>query len=105
MIHYLIHNEDGSIMQRGTCASEEEIPAIPGKRSEMVDATDPRGPGTAPEPTYREFRHMDYPPLGDQLDALWRLVQANDLAASDPAAKEMLDRVRAVKARFPKEAA
>ena len=42
---------------------------------------------------YRRLRASAYPPIGDQLDALWK---GGDVAA------EMLARVQAVKAQYPK---
>jgi hypothetical protein len=47
-----------------------------------------------PAPTYRELRAAEYPPIGDQLDALWK---------GGVAAEEMLATVMAVKAKYPKE--
>lgn len=45
------------------------------------------------EPTYAEKRAIEYPPIGDQLDALWK---GGDTAA------EMLAKVQAVKDKYPK---
>lgn len=42
---------------------------------------------------YRYARAMKYPPIGDQLDALWK---------GGEAAAEMLAKVQAVKAKYPK---
>ena len=42
---------------------------------------------------YKVDRAAEYPPIGDQLDALWK---GNDAAA------EMLAKVQAVKAKYPK---
>jgi hypothetical protein len=42
---------------------------------------------------YQRQRAPNYPPIGDQLDALWK---------GGDAAAEMLARVQAVKAQFPK---
>lgn len=42
---------------------------------------------------YRYARAMEYPPIGDQLDALWK---------GGEAAAEMLAKVQAVKAKYPK---
>ena len=42
---------------------------------------------------YQRQRALEYPPIGDQLDALWK---------GGDAAAEMLARVQAVKAQFPK---
>ena len=42
---------------------------------------------------YARKRALEYPPIGDQLDALWK---------GGDAAAEMLARVQAVKAKYPK---
>ncbi len=42
---------------------------------------------------YARKRALEYPPVGDQLDALWK---------GGDAAAEMLARVQAVKAKYPK---
>lgn len=42
---------------------------------------------------YRELRASEYPPIGDQLDALWK---------GGDAASEMLTRIQAVKSQYPK---
>ena len=43
--------------------------------------------------SYKAFRIDEYPPIGDQLDALWK---------GGEAAAEMLAKVQAVKAKYPK---
>ena len=42
---------------------------------------------------YQRQRAPEYPPIGDQLDALWK---------GGAAAEEMLAKVQAVKAKYPK---
>lgn len=42
---------------------------------------------------YQNQRQMEYPSIGDQLDALWK---------GGEAAEEMLAKVQAVKAKYPK---
>ena len=42
---------------------------------------------------YKQQRAQEYPPIGDQLDALWK---------GGDAAAEMLAKVQAVKTKFPK---
>jgi len=42
---------------------------------------------------YMALRRNEYPPIGDQLDALWK---------GGDAAAEMLAKVQAVKAKYPK---
>ena len=44
-------------------------------------------------PTYKDLRAKEYPPIGDQLDALWK---------GGDAATEMLAKVQAVKNKYPK---
>jgi len=48
---------------------------------------------TVVPPTYQQLRAAAYPPIGDQLDALWK-------GGADEAA--MLEMVLAVKAKYPK---
>ena len=43
---------------------------------------------------YQYKRAPEYPPIGDQLDALWK---------GGEAAAEMLAKIQAVKAKYPKE--
>jgi hypothetical protein len=43
--------------------------------------------------TYKYQRAAEYPPIGDQLDALWK---------GGDAAAEMLTKVQAVKVKYPK---
>lgn len=105
MIHYVLIDTNGEVVQRGTAQTLPEAPPIPGMRVEAVEPDDGRAPKGPPEPGYDRFRAMDYPPIGDQLDALWRVVQSLDLSQADPAALEVLEAVRAVKARHPKDAA
>lgn len=50
----------------------------------------------------RAARAAEYPPLADQLDALWKMLAANGGLAADNPAKAMLEQVLAVKARHPK---
>lgn len=51
---------------------------------------------------YNEARKREYPPIGDQLDALWKLITANrdklDLGQSE----QLLDMIQAVKDKYPK---
>jgi hypothetical protein len=47
-----------------------------------------------PEQTYAQKRAAEYPPIGDQLDALWK---------GGDAAEEMLAIVQAVKSKYPKD--
>ena len=61
-----------------------------------VQITDAEAEALRPKPpelTYRELRANEYPPIGDQLDALWK---------GGDAAAEMLTKVQAVKAKYPK---
>jgi len=46
--------------------------------------------------SYKAKRSAEYPPIGDQLDALWK---------GGDAAAEMLAKVQAVKTKYPKQGA
>ncbi len=47
-----------------------------------------------PEAKYRKDRRNEYPPIGDQLDALWK---------GDTAADAMRELINAVKTKYPKD--
>jgi ABC-type Fe3+-citrate transport system substrate-binding protein len=52
---------------------------------------------------YRKLRAREYPSVGDQLDALWKTVQALQDGKSIPDdAAEVLSRIRSIKAGAPK---
>lgn len=100
MIHYLLFRENGTIAQRGECRSHAEIPQPPGFTYEVITSSDPRRPSGPPPPTYADMRAMEYPPIGEQLDVLWKAIAAQGKPTGEVA--EMLDRVNAVKSRHPK---
>lgn len=49
---------------------------------------------------YAKLRAAEYPPLGDQLDLLWKLLAPQ--AAALPEAKAMLQQITAIKAKYKK---
>jgi hypothetical protein len=80
------------------------VPFVSNNEQEIIDYIeenyppfDPNEPGeNDPEyllVKYREQRASEYPSIGDQLDALWK---------GGDAATEMLAKVQAVKAKYPK---
>ena len=50
---------------------------------------------------YRAKRREAYPPIGEQLDALWKALAATP-ETLPPEARAMLDQVQAVKSNIPK---
>lgn len=48
---------------------------------------------------YRKKRRMDYPSIGDQLDAIWKALDGRDLP---PETADMLKAIKSVKAKFKK---
>lgn len=46
-------------------------------------------------------RKPEYPPIGDQLDAIWKSLAQADPETLHPATREILDQIRAVKERHP----
>lgn len=54
-----------------------------------------------PPDLYQEKRRVAYPPIGDQLDALWKHLSEQNLAPDSPAGT-MLSAIQAVKTQFPK---
>ena len=50
---------------------------------------------------YAVRRAAEYPPIADQLDALWKIIQAsNILIPAEP--KSMADAIRSIKSKYPK---
>ncbi|AVX21585.1 protein of unknown function [Carboxydocella sporoproducens DSM 16521] len=47
---------------------------------------------------YAEKRRQEYPPIGDQLDALWKLLEP----PAGTEAHELKQKILAIKARYPK---
>lgn len=50
---------------------------------------------------YREARCSEYPAIGDQLDAIWKALDASGIRLP-PETVAVLDSIRSVKKRFPK---
>ena len=46
-----------------------------------------------PIPTYADLRRAEYPPIADQIDAIWK---------NEPFTSEMRTKVLAIKAKYPK---
>lgn len=99
MIHYILTKDDGDVVQRGTCRSQREIPLVDGLTAQVVDASDPRRPATHKQQTAMEYRRMQYPSVGDQLDALWKAIAP---LIEHPEAEAILAKIQAVKDANPK---
>lgn len=81
-------------------AIEAVLPNTPeGKFAKWVDgwvfedAKEKQVTDTIFEPTYRDFRAAAYPPVGDQLDAMWKGGEAE---------AAMKETIMTVKAEYPK---
>ena len=74
-------------------SSSSEKPDVYGKVFNSRDELVPVDRG------YVQSRRAAYPPIGDQLDALWKAIGP---MLDDPDASAMLDRIRAVKDLYPK---
>lgn len=101
MIHYLLLDGDGGVSQRGCCPTEDEIPRQVGCIHQIIDPSDPRRPGAGRETSYREMRRIDYPGIGDQLDAIWKTIDRLGVPLSQEA-DLLLQQIRAVKDLYPK---
>lgn len=62
-------------------------------------------PEPIPEPTYQEMRYLEYPDKGDQLDEIWKQLEAmrNDGLVLEKGADEMLNKIIGVKEKYPKK--
>jgi hypothetical protein len=59
----------------------------------LSEGNTPEPADPAPAPTYQELRAAAYPPIGDQLDAMWKGGEAE---------AGMLETIIAIKEEFPK---
>tara|TARA_R100001530_G_scaffold34311_1_gene26797 strand:- start:4 stop:354 length:351 start_codon:yes stop_codon:yes gene_type:complete len=61
-------------------------------------------PYVGPERGYEELRRGEYPPMGDQFDAIWKQLNQDRLNGKEliQPADDELNRVLAVKAKYPK---
>ena len=85
-----IYNNDYSTLE---WYDDPSVVPIPTK--EEAEAEDARLRAEYESKEYQRLRAAEYPPIGDQLDALWK---------GGDAATEMLAKVQAVKAKYPKGA-
>jgi len=77
-------NDSGALDVNGAVVSIDEV-QVTAEIARLQDAYDAK--------LYQRQRAQEYPPIGDQLDALWK---GGDSAA------EMLTKVQAVKTKYPK---
>lgn len=49
--------------------------------------------------TYKDRRREEYPPIGDQLDIIWKVLDVS----GDTEAQAMKDQIEAIKVKYPKE--
>lgn len=87
-------------------AGEGAADALPTDLPENITVVEGKYQGelqeyTAPEPTYVVKRMREYPPVGDQLDALWKLIQANSDKIDLGEAAPLLVAVQEVKEKYP----
>ena len=102
MIYYLLLNAAGEIVQRGNCPTEEEIPVVPGMTHQIVQPGDKRRPRERLL-TARQRRMIDYPDVGDQLEAMWLILDEAKLIKPGSDAAKLINRINAVKAANPKD--
>ena len=88
------HNDTGEAEWTGASNTEITLAAV----RPFVDAwqavKDSQSDSESSEPTYREKRAAEYPPIGDQLDALFHAGVFPDW---------MAEKLQAVKDKYPKE--
>ena len=104
----------GKILRSGSCQDhmvsmqarpgESVLPITSDPRSQSIDLKSMKAVNVTiddiPTPNYRMLRQREYPEVGEQLDVLWREMQALPLTQE---ADAMLKRIQAVKAKYPKQ--
>lgn len=83
---------EGQAVIVGECPPNHDIDMVTG---EFVARESPQ----PAEPTYREKRAENYPPIVDQLDALWHAMDDGLI----PKAPAFFDAIAAVKQQYPKQ--
>jgi len=98
---FYVH-KDGVVRWAGVCPDgDEALQAPPGFGYGLGDPPARMIPDTRlPDPGYAAKRAREYPSIGDQLDAIWKLV--GSLGTDATPARDMLAKIEEVKARFPK---
>ena len=97
---FTVFDRDGRVVRKGHCpkdlielqAMEEGETVMEGDLEDMI----------AKEPeVYRHTIVRQYPSLGDQLDVIWKLLQARPELLT-PEATDMIARINAAKETYPK---
>ena len=102
MVDFTVFGEDGRVARKGSCpANLVELQAF--NKGEMVlEGDHPDRVGVEPAKVRHTLvRESQYPSIGDQLDVMWRMFEANPQLLS-PEGRAMLDRIQAVKNSIPK---
>jgi len=110
VIDFYVINDTGvvvSVMRGPQCLLDDAVANNPGRVFEGVaDVGQVRGADgalltKASAPTYAELRRAAYPEIGDQLDAIWKLLaSAKEIPAE---AAMILQQIAEVKASIPKD--
>ena len=101
IIHYFVTAEDGTVIQSGTC--QEALLEKNACEGTLHRGEAPKGAfryihgdfvPIVREETYSEKRAVAYPPVAEQLDALWHSMDTGQIAKSEPfysMIKEVMD--------------
>ena len=88
MTYKIVRNAAGELICFGPNNNHYEPTIKDGETLTIEDALP-----LPPPPTYADLRAKEYPPIGDQLDAIWK---------GGDAQADMLQQVMAVKTKYPK---
>ena len=113
-MRFIVHDVIGNILRTGQCP-DDHLALQPHEGETAIedvwDGSDDRKhliidgerveftPDSAPPPTVAVQRAMAYPPIGDQLDALWHAMDDGTL----PMVSLFYDPIKLVKINLPKE--
>lgn len=112
-ISFIVHDPAGKILRTGRCPADHlRLQAGYGETAIEGDASDRlhrvedgrvvvREPDPVVPPSTAELRARAYPPIGDQLDAIWKIIRAGN-APAPAEATAVADAVLAVKTQFTK---
>lgn len=96
------YTTDGNhLISVGECQDGlEGMQALPGHTAHSGEPPPDLRPRGTPPPRYDKLRGMNYPEVGDQLDAIWKVI--GPAAPDGSEARAMYDKILAVKTKYPK---
>lgn len=103
MKNYYVLDNNGDVLKSGVC-SDEVFDIQAGEGQTVTEGVIEIPRYSAPPPSsYWDLRIASYPSVGQQLDAIWKFIESQDLSTTDPAVTLILNHIKYIKEKFPKD--